>query len=491
MGIDQSPEKTGADAQSKLVCSICETHINSVAEIYKTSCNHDFHRKCIAAHFKSDNKCPRCNAVSLPEALGVTTRGKCKSRLPTDNPGDSSDYDRASTSANAAKTIETASDRLNPGEAMNAIALITMERRLLTSLSEKMSEIIQNSVVETVQRLMITPPQSTSNNTRAQTPIENSSHEVGSVSGIEHRRSQNAGSPFSNRSHNTDLLNRPDKVVHILNGWKLKFSGTGFLTVDNFIYRVEALTVQTLEGNFSVLCKNASVLFEGKANEFYWRYHKSVNEVQWNQLCVALRLQFRQERDDADIEELIRSRKQKNSENFDCFFDSISTLLDQLQHPLSPQKIVRLLRNNLRPEIRHELLNIEIKTVSELRDICRRRENFLEDVKRSQGYVKGTPYRREVSELIKENTEEEQSDSDSHVIEVEAFTLICWNCNQEGHRYQDCIAERRVFCYGCGAPNTYKPDCRRCSKNSKGRTPKSPPKPKASSAQRNQGTMTD
>jgi len=35
--------------------------------------------------------------------------------------------------------------------------------------------------------------------------------------------------------------------------------------VDNFIYRVEALTHQTLEGNFSVLCSNAIILFDGKA----------------------------------------------------------------------------------------------------------------------------------------------------------------------------------------------------------------------------------
>lgn len=165
-------------------------------------------------------------------------------------------------------------------------------------------------------------------------------------------------------------------------------------------------------------------------------------------------------------------------------------LLDQLERPLSPQKIVRLLKNNLRPEIRHELLYIEIKTVSELRDICRRRETFLEDVKRSQGFVKGTPFRREVSEIGQEEKEIE-SDSDSQVLEVDAFSLICWNCHKEGHRYQDCLAEKRVFCYGCGAINTYKPDCRNCSKNSKSCTKKSLPKPKTSSAQRNQGTMTD
>jgi len=41
-----------------------------------------------------------------------------------------------------------------------------------------------------------------------------------------------------------------------------------------------------------------------------------------------------------------------------------------------PHKLVRVLKNNLRPEIRHELLNIEIRSVSELREIFRRRKDF-------------------------------------------------------------------------------------------------------------------
>lgn len=102
------------------------------------------------------------------------------------------------------------------------------------------------------------------------------------------------------RSIISDLGIRPDKVGHILNGWKLKYSGTG-VPIDAFIYRVGALTHQTLDGNFAVLCRNVSVLFEGKATEFCWRYHKSVAEVRWDRLCSALRLQFRQNRDDVDV----------------------------------------------------------------------------------------------------------------------------------------------------------------------------------------------
>jgi len=36
-------------------------------------------------------------------------------------------------------------------------------------------------------------------------------------------------------------MNCPHKVVHILNGWNIKYSGKG-VSIDNFLYRVEALT---------------------------------------------------------------------------------------------------------------------------------------------------------------------------------------------------------------------------------------------------------
>ena len=38
----------------------------------------------------------------------------------------------------------------------------------------------------------------------------------------------------------------------------------------------------------------------------------------------------------------------------------------------------------------------------------------------------------------------------------------CWNCDELGHFWEDCLADRRIFCYGCGAPQVYKPQCRIC-----------------------------
>ncbi|KAH8246649.1 hypothetical protein KR038_003972, partial [Drosophila bunnanda] len=144
----------------------------------------------------------------------------------------------------------------------------------------------------------------------------------------------------------------------------------------------------------------------------------------------------------------------------------ITALNDRLEQPWTSNKLIRVMRNNLRPEI------------------------FLADVKLSSGYARSTPFIREVSEFGQEY--EAQIDCEPETDgDVEAFSLLCWNCRKEGHRYQDCVSQRRMFCYGCGAANTYKPSCNKCSKNSKAGMSKSQFRQKTSSASRNQATLTE
>lgn len=89
----------------------------------------------------------------------------------------------------------------------------------------------------------------------------------------------------------------------------------------------------------------------------------------------------------------------------------------------------------------------------------------MEDVKRTPNYGQNIPFKINVSELLAKA--EEQSESKNEYDEygegdIEAIALVCWNCRKAGHRYQDCQSERKVFCYGCGMANTYKPSCSRC-----------------------------
>lgn len=194
-------------------------------------------------------------------------------------------------------------------------------------------------------------------------------------SSIDFHQSNNmpsASRPNSNHRStlSSDLYVRPDKVLQTISNWKIKFSGlSNSLSVESFIYRVEALTAQTLYGDFELLCNYAGSLFEGKANDWFWRVHQRDPKITWSKLCKALREQFRDSRTDIDFLEIIRDRKQKPNETFDDFYEAVNELVDRLKEPLDDATLVEILRRNLLPDIQHEILNTQIYTVQHLRDV--------------------------------------------------------------------------------------------------------------------------
>lgn len=89
----------------------------------------------------------------------------------------------------------------------------------------------------------------------------------------------------------------------------------------------------------------------------------------------------------------------------------------------------------------------------------------MQDVRRKHGlgFSKPNMISKRVSELdevVLDNEVESLTDSTD---QIAAIGFICWNCRQSGHRYQECLANRTVFCYGCGTPDTYKPNCKKCN----------------------------
>ncbi|KAI8124706.1 hypothetical protein CVS40_5146 [Lucilia cuprina] len=366
-------------------------------------------------------------------------------------------------------------------------AVGAQQAEMLSSLSEQLTQLIQSNIEAGFHRMTISNNNATSIQLNEQNNIPNGANNYTQNNhgqGMESQTlNQLLGLPQTNNQENfinfnanpsanlfransglsTDLSVRPDKISQIISNWRLKFSGNcSSLSVDSFLYRVEALTNQTLGGNFDLLCKNASALFEGKASDWYWRYHKTVREIKWTDLCLALRRQFRDTRTDMDYRELIRDRKQKPGESFDTFYDSILELVDHLDQPIAESLMIEILRRNILPEIQHEILNLQIFSVDHLRDICRKREFFLQDIRKRNVAHRPLVFSKKIAELYEdsETASNIAFDSDNDVSEL---SLICWNCRKIGHRYQDCLAERNVFCYGCGAPNNYKPTCSKCN----------------------------
>lgn len=281
------------------------------------------------------------------------------------------------------------------------------------------------------------------------------------------RHSSGCNLPVNSSENNGHI--RPEKATSIIQNWNVKFSGSSAdLTVEEFLYRIKSLTAEHFNDNFEIICKNLPVLLTGKADKWYWRYHRQVESIQWNEFCAALRYQFKDMRSSFDLKEEVRNRKMKAGESFDSFYDAVCLMVDKLDHPLPEEELVGILVRNLRLDIRHELLYVPIYSISHLRKLVQMRENLLKD----ETYRKALPLklnpsahtnvRRNIAEIQDEEEEMEKSPQpDSEVATVTGVT--CWNCDEKGHFWDDCLRERRVFCYGCGTPNVYKPQCTRCA----------------------------
>ena len=274
-----------------------------------------------------------------------------------------------------------------------------------------------------------------------------------------HLTNVNFQNPVQSNFNLSQDIENASKVARIIQSWQLKFDGSSQgLTIEEFLYRIRTLTAQWLNNNFDLICKNLGILLFGKAREWFWRYHKRVREIRWEDFCQAIRYEYKDYRSDWDIKEELKSLKQKPTDCFEFFYDKFCSVADRLSVPLEEQEMIEILSRNLRTEIRHELLYVPIMSLAHLRKLCQMRENLLKEecFRRNQN-----PYRRNIAAVdeLAENVENLVEGESS----VDAIHILkCWNCDEEGHRWDDCLKDRKIFCYGCGAKEIYKPNCSYC-----------------------------
>jgi hypothetical protein len=217
---------------------------------------------------------------------------------------------------------------------------------------------------------------------------------------------------------------------------------------------------------------NCHLLFTGLALDWYFRYRETVDEINLSNLCHELTIEY-SARDDNDLKENIRDRKQRDGGSFEDFYHAILCLEDQLLYRLDEDELLRILMKNLRPEIRQQIFMIDVTRISQLRKLCMAREAAY-SFNRSRPHNRPMPPPRYVNEVaIEDDTTEIEPDP---MISEISPKLICWNCRNAGHGYMECLApERKIFCYGCGLENTLKPNCPKCSQKNFQRSERQPP----------------
>lgn len=326
------------------------------------------------------------------------------------------------------------------------------------SFRGEISSYISNELRSLVQNLNV-----------SSTIPNNSANETSSVNNpiINHNSNNHNINAIPSSRFNSDPL-YADKVLNIIRNWRIKFSGhDDQMSVDEFTYRVNILTNKNLGGDFRLLIDHAHILFEGKALIWYWRYHRENIDFDWFTLTNALQKKYREDFSDFDILDDLRRRKQRPNENFDEYLDAVSTITDKLKYSISDRDLCETLIRNLKNDIRHEILHLEITSVSQLRREVKKHEKFMKDLRamESRKFTKGRI--AEMTEQDDNFQNLEMTDNETEICAVQT-NIKCWNCDKLGHTYFDCMEVRRVFCYGCGVKDVYKPTFPNCSRKTQG-----------------------
>lgn len=515
-------------------CAICSESMSGTQEcIILSQCSHTFHRRCIENYLSQSAECPICKrpcelselrtvstqhlANTLPTEADRTSeiatqtnakqfkpsvRGKSRgaisrayqtrsvSRTLFQDPNQLIDFQNTSNVAPQVDDLAPESNSIgqNPTNNSNNTPMRSVNNSIDYTVINRM---IESSISRVLGNLNIHAGNSNNTNVngnRSEIQSQHSHNINRNIHVSDNETSQpniqpSHQPPFvytsniqldaGNRtpvSHDSVTL-RADKITSIIKNWNIKFDGSAQgLSVDEFLYRIRSLTADNFDNDFSIICRNLTILLTGKALAWFWRYHKQVATVVWDDFCVALRYQFKDFKTDFDIREELRNRKQKPNESFELFYESVSTMIDRLSTPISEEDLIEILTRNLRPEIRHELLYVPILSIAHLRKLVQMRENLFNDE-----YARRNIFNKSHQQIPRKSVSEiEHCDvklpclTEIEKLSVDAVnhTYIppkCWNCSESGHLWEDCLKERTIFCYGCGAKNTYKPNCLKCT----------------------------
>ncbi|KAM8702658.1 hypothetical protein ACLKA7_000788 [Drosophila subpalustris] len=126
------------------------------------------------------------------------------------------------------------------------------------------------------------------------------------------------------------------------------------------------------------------------------------------------------------------------------FIHSIQKLASRLREPLPEERLIKIAKKGLRDDLARYVYALEVYTIDQLRDEC-------SEVEKAFGRRNPRPS-FEVDE--------------ARVVQRAQRRAGCWNCESADHEFRNCMAkERKIFCYRCGRPDTFCPQCPDCAGN--------------------------
>lgn len=189
------------------------------------------------------------------------------------------------------------------------------------------------------------------------TDTEHEDDEAGAVADIPRHSSI---IPISNQSSRSIPVSK----------WDLKFSGEKKdMSVNAFLERVEELRIAR-NVTKETLFDSGIDLFTGKA--LHWYRYVRKTECKWDGLVKRLREEFQPHNYTEKLFEEIRKRTQGPEESVGIYLAVMLAMFDRLECPVSQEMQLKIIMRNLSPFYQSQLGLVEVKTIGELKTLCKR-----------------------------------------------------------------------------------------------------------------------
>lgn len=264
--------------------------------------------------------------------------------------------------------------------------------------------------------------------------------------------------------------------------WRINFSGDSRgPTVTQFLNKVEILARNNKISDQELLSQ-ANFFFKENSEAEEWYFTFCSKFTTWAGFKHLLRLRFEQPNKDMVIERQILDRRQQPNETFNAFLSSIEKLAQQLTKPLSEERKLNILIENMRDSYKPFLTIYRIERIEELTTIChgldksmyrtysnypRNRMPQVNNVDEAeQAWEEEVDQEEELNAIgqamrrnkISEKPKELANANPKNVPEVEN-NILCWNCRQYGHFWRNCDRQKKIFCHFCGQMNYLTANC--------------------------------
>lgn len=257
------------------------------------------------------------------------------------------------------------------------------------------------------------------------------------------------------------------------------------------------------------LLGQANFLFKENSEAEDWYYTFCHKFRSWEDFKAQIFLRFEPPNKDQMVERQMLDRRQYPNETITAFVSTMEKLAQQLGSPISEERKLAILRENIKNGYKPFLILYRITTVDELVAVCheldkamppnytpynRTRQQQVHCVEddgdwregaedeeinavgrggarysndRARDFTRNKPsssrptQERYTGTIPKSEVQGSTQPSQPPEVETnqELGAILCWNCRQFGHYWRNCEHDRRVFCHFCGHTNVTTANC--------------------------------